>query len=354
MRPLVSILIAAYNSEKWIEYTLRSAIAQTWPRKEIIVVNDGSTDRTPDLVRKFASQGVVMVSTENRGLCAAQNLAYQSSSGDYIQWLDSDDVLAVDKIERQLSALRETDNKRTLLSSPYARFYYRTRPAKFVHNSLCEDLPPVEWLLRKLSQNLFMQNATWLVSRELTEAAGPWDTRLHFDQDGEYFARVLLASGGTRFVEGTGIYYRISPSNRVSYIGNSNKKKDSLLLSMKLHIQYIRSLEDSDRVRQACLTYLAAWYDHFYPDRPDIMAEVQMLAKELGGSLQPPRLRWKYAWIKPLLGWNRAKLAQRAIPGVKDSFLRRVDKLIFTMEENGSKANKVNGHSATRASETVS
>ena len=355
MKPLVSILIAAYNSEKWIRYTLRSAIAQTWPRKEIIVVNDGSTDRTPDLVRQFASQGVVMVSTENRGLCAAQNLAYQSSSGDYIQWLDSDDILALDKIERQLYALKETDSKRVLLSSPYAPFYYRTSAAKFVRSSLCEDLSPLEWLLRKLSENLFMQNATWLVSRELTDAAGPWDTRLHFDQDGEYFARVLLGSEGTRFVPGTGIYYRMSPSNRVSYIGKSNKKKDSLLMTMKLHIQYIRSLEDSDRVRQACLSYLGVWYDNFYPDRPDIVAEVQKLATELGGSLEPPRLRWKYAWIRPVLGWDRAKLAQRAIPDLKASFLRYFDRLIFNIEEARSKTAEVSSQSAALAAkETVS
>jgi glycosyltransferase involved in cell wall biosynthesis len=350
MKPLVSILIPAYNSEKWISYTLRSAIAQTWPRKEIIVVNDGSTDRTADLVREFASQGVSMISTENRGMCAAQNLAYESSGGDYIQWLDSDDVLAVDKIERQLNALRETDSKRVLLSSHYAQFFYRTHAAKFVRNALCEDLSPVEWLLRKLSQNLFTQNATWLVSRELTAAAGPWDTRLHFDQDGEYFARVLLASEGTRFVPGTGIYYRMSPSNRMSYIGKSNKKKDSLLLAMKLHIQYIRSLEDSDRVRQACLAYLRAWYDNFYPDRPDIVAEVQKLAAELGGSLEPPRLRWKYAWLRPLVGWDTAKLAQRAIPDIKSTCLRYLDHLIFKLEEGRSKAAEVTSRSAAQTS----
>ena len=130
------------------------------------------------------------------------------SQGDYIQFLDADDLLAPDKIERQLAALREGDSRRILLSSPWAPFYYRTRHARFVRNSLWQDLSPVEWLLRKMGENLHMQNATWLVSRELAEAAGPWDTRLHYDQDGEYFARVLLASEGTRFVPGTGIFYR--------------------------------------------------------------------------------------------------------------------------------------------------
>ena len=59
MKPLVSILIPAYNAEKWIADTIQSAIAQTWPRKEIIVVDDGSTDRTAEVARRFASKGVV-------------------------------------------------------------------------------------------------------------------------------------------------------------------------------------------------------------------------------------------------------------------------------------------------------
>jgi glycosyltransferase involved in cell wall biosynthesis len=345
MKQLVSILIPAYNAQRWIAFTLQSAIAQTWPRKEIIVVNDGSSDRTAHIVRQFASQGVKLVSTENRGLSSAQNQAFHLSRGDYIQWLDADDLLAPDKIERQLAALRKGDGPRILLSSPWASFYYRTRHAKFVRNSLWQDLSPVEWLRRKLSENLHMQNATWLVSRELTEAAGPWDTRLQYDQDGEYFARVLLASEGTRFVPETGIFYRASPSNRISYIGNSGKKKDSLLLAMKLHIQYIRSLEDSERVRRACLTYMQNWYQNFYPDRKDSIAELQALAAELHGRLEEPRLRWKYAWMKPILGWEAAKWAERVLPQLKCSCLRYWDKAIFRLE-GGREIGRLTGAAA--------
>ena len=164
MKPLVSILITAYNAEETIAYTLDSAIAQTWQRKEIIVVDDGSTDRTAEVARQFKQ--VKVVSTENRGLSGAQNNAFPLSQGDYIQYLDADDLLAPDKIERQLAALREGDSSRILLSSPWAPFYYRIRHAQFVRNSLCQDLSPVEWLLRKMRENLHMQNATWLVSRE--------------------------------------------------------------------------------------------------------------------------------------------------------------------------------------------
>src|SRR5260221_5780929 len=201
MKPLVSILIPAYNAEEWIADTLRSAVSQTWPRKEIIVVDDGSTDQTAATASRFASNGVRVITVKNQGAAAARNHALQLSQGNYIQWLDADDLLAPDKIERQLAALGEVEDKRGLLSSPWAYFNYRPERAHFVPTSLWHDLSPVEWLLRKMGENLHMQTATWLTSRELAEAAGPWDTRLISDDDGEYYCRALLASNGTRFVQ---------------------------------------------------------------------------------------------------------------------------------------------------------
>ena len=331
MRPLVSILIPAYNAERWVADAIQSALRQTWQRKEIIVVDDGSTDRTAEIAKRFGSK-IKLVSTPNRGLCAAVNLAYSLSQGDYIQELDADDILSPDKIERQLGALRSGESKRILLSSPWAPFYYRTRHARFVNTSLCRDLSPIEWLLAKMGENLHMQNATWLVSRELAEAAGPWNEQLHYDQDGEYFDRVLLVSEGVRFVPETGVYYRASGASSISAIGNSNVKKESLLLSMKLHIQYLRSVEESERVRKACLNYLQTWYAVFYPERPDLVAEIQLLAADLQGSLQEPRLRWKYAWIKPLFGWRAAKWAQHALPHFRGSCVRQFDRAMYQME----------------------
>ncbi len=336
MKPLVSILIPAYNSEEWIGDTIQSAIGQTWARKEIIVVDDGSKDRTAEVARQFASKEVVVVSTKNQGAAAARNHALSLSQGDYIQWLDADDLLAADKIERQLAALQEDDSKRILLSSPWTFFNYRVSSARFVPTLLSQDLSPVDWLLRKMGNNLHMQTATWLTSRELSEAAGPWDIRMLSDDDGEYFCRVLLSSEGTRYVPDTGVFYRITSTNRVSYVGSSNNKKNALFLSMKLHIQYIRSLEDSDRVRKACLNYLQTWYINFYPERPDLVAELQNLASELQGRLEEPRLRWKYAWMKPLFGWKAAKWAQNALPQLKASWIRRCDKAIYRLEASRS------------------
>jgi glycosyltransferase involved in cell wall biosynthesis len=336
LKPLVSILIPAYNSEEWIASTLQSAIAQTWPRKEIIVVDDGSNDRTAEVAHRFSSNEVTVVTKENGGAAAARNHALGLSQGDYIQWLDADDLLAPDKIEKQLAALRGVENKKILLSSPWAYFSYRTNRARFIPTSLYQDLSPVEWLLRKMTENLHMQTGTWLTSRELADVAGPWDTRLISDDDGEYYCRVLLASKGTLFVPDAKVFYRITSSSRWSFVGNSDRKREALLLSMKLHIQYLRSLEESDRVRKACLTYMQTWYPNFCPDRPDLMKQLQDIAAELQGHLEVPRLRWKYAWMKPIFGLRAARQAQMVLPQLKASWLRSWDKTMYRLESRKS------------------
>ena len=187
------------------------------------------------------------------------------------------------------------------------------------------DLAPVDWLVLKLRKNLHMQTATWLTSRELSEAAGQWKRDLATDDDGEYFCRVLLASDGVRFVPESRVYYRVTGVNRVSHIGQSDRKKDAQFVSMKLHMKYLRKLEDTERVRAACLRYLQVWLIYFYPERPDIVEEANSLARELGGELQLPKLSWKYSWIKDLFGWGPAKRAQLFLPGLKTSVRRTLE-----------------------------
>jgi glycosyltransferase involved in cell wall biosynthesis len=332
MQPLVSILIPAFNAQEWIADTLRSAIAQTWDRKEIIVVDDGSTDRTLETARQFESESVRVIGQKNQGAAAARNKAFSLSHGDYIQWLDADDLLASDKIARQMEVLGAGGSPRTLLSSSWASFMYRPSRAQFIPTALWCDLSPAEFLLHKLQQKVCMQTAVWLVSRKLTEAAGPWDTKLSFDDDGEYFCRVLLASDGVRFVPEASVYYRSVGTRRLSYIGQSNRKLESLWRSMRLHIGYLRSLEDSERVRAACVRYLQNYVIDFYPLRLDVVEQMHQIAKELGGQLELPQLSWKYSWIKALFGWGCARRALVFLPSVKWSLLRFWDKTIFRLE----------------------
>jgi len=331
-RPLVSILIPAYNAEQWICDALRSALAQTWAQKEIIVVDDGSTDRTLEIARQFESERLQVVANPHCGAAATRNKALLLSKGEYIQYLDADDVLAPDKIEKQMLALGESPNKRALVSGSFGKFMYRYYRTSFIPTALWCDLSPIEWLIRKMQLNLFMQTGTWLVSRELAEAAGPWDTRLLGDDDGEYFCRVLLASDEVRFVPDAKVYYREAGPGRLSYIGQSDRKMIAQWISMELHIRYIRSLEDSERVRAACVNYLQNWVHFFHPDMPDLVRRAEEMARSLGGELRTPKPSWKLSVFSVLFGEKRAKGAQVFLTKIKWFFMQNWDKMLFQFE----------------------
>jgi glycosyltransferase involved in cell wall biosynthesis len=325
MNPLVSILIPAFNAQEWLADTIKSALGQTWPRTEVIVVDDGSVDETLRIAKRFASDKLLVLKQSNQGAAAARNKAFELCQGDYIQWLDADDILAPDKIAKQLRALDDCSNRRSLCSSAWGQFIYCLDRAHFVPTPLWCDLAPVEWILRKMAHGVYMQTTSWLVSRELTEAAGPWDTRLSADDDGEYFCRVVKASDVIRFVEDAKVFYRRDSSNSLSYIGRSDKKLAAQFLSIQLCIDHLLSLEDSERSRAASLKFLQSHMIYYYPERNAIVIEAEKLAATLGGQLQLPRLSWKYAWIKPLFGWVPAKRAQLMLPKVKRSFVRSWD-----------------------------
>ena len=295
-------------------------------------VDDGSSDQTLSVARQFSSETVSAVTQENQGAAAARNKALEMCQGDYIQWLDADDLISPDKIARQVEAVEEGRSKRILFSSGWGCFMYRPAKARFIPTPLWNDLSPAEWLLRKWETNSHMQTATWLVSRELTEAAGPWDTRLLGDDDGEYFCRVVLASTEIRFEPKSKVFYRITPSSRLSHIGRSGKKIEAQFLGMKLQISYLLALADNKRVRAACLNYLQTWLPAFYPDRPDIVEEAQALAATLGGRLEIPRMGWKYAWIEKPFGPHAAKEARVRYNRSKSSVARMWDKVLYSLE----------------------
>lgn len=332
--PLVSILIPAYNAQRWIADTLRSALEQTWPRKEIIVVDDGSKDETITIAKQFESQGVRVVVQSNQGASAARNNAFAQSHGDFIQWLDADDLLAPDKIARQMEPVMQgLVGPRALLSGSWAHFMYRPWRAEFVPSSLWCDLSPQEWLIRKMEQNIFMQTGTWLVSRELTEAAGPWDARMLGDDDGEYFCRVLMASEGVRFIADAKVYYRAFRFDGLSYIGRFPAKIDAHWKSMQLHIRYLRSFGDDARTRAACVQYIRDSLVYFYPECPKIMQQASELAQELGEPLGVPGLSWKYSWIQKSMGWDITRAVQRVLRLTRWRFENWFDYALFCAEK---------------------
>jgi len=214
-----------------------------------------------------------------------------------------------------------------LLSSAFGSFFYRTSTATFVPTLLWEDLPPSEWLMRKMEQSLWVPPCVWLVSRELTEAAGPWDTRLTVDDDGDYFTQVMLKSSRIHFVASAKSYYRRSGASSLNYIGNSETKMASQWSSLKQHAARLLDLEDTERSRAACIAFWKSGLEPFYPHATTILEEMRAEMAELGGELAIQKLSWKYGWIRLLLGWKAATYARRFFQLIRFYLVKAWDRI---------------------------
>ncbi|BAY49263.1 family 2 glycosyl transferase [Scytonema sp. HK-05] len=105
--PLVSVIIPAYNAEKFIAATLESVLSQSYKKIEVVIVDDGSGDRTVEIVQEFAAKDnrVILFQQSNSGVAAARNLAIQKSKGEYIAPIDADDIWYPEKIEKQVQCM---------------------------------------------------------------------------------------------------------------------------------------------------------------------------------------------------------------------------------------------------------
>jgi glycosyltransferase involved in cell wall biosynthesis len=333
MKPLVSILIPAYNAEKWIGDTIRSALNQTWSRKEIIIVNDGSADNTLAIARKLESGYLKVISQANRGASAARNKALEHAQGDYIQWLDADDLLATDKISEQMKFAERGQTNLTLFSSSFGTFHWRREKARFVPNSLWQDLPPVDYMIKIFSEKLWMIPAAWLVSRKMTEMAGPWDERLSLNDDGEYFCRVVAACESVKFVREARCYYRQSGFSQLSRTC-SEKSRESLFLSLALSIRHLRSLEESERTRRAGLILLQSYQSYFYfDDNAALREKISALAHELGGELKPPKRTRKENLMFKLFGMKKGRQFIRSLRKLRFATAVKWDEMLYRINK---------------------
>src|SRR5690606_5708868 len=188
-----------------------------------------------------------VVRQENGGAPSARNTAYSLAQGEYIQWLDADDLLHPEKIRLQLQGAESGLTSRTLLTAAWGKFFFRPERAKFSPDSLWQDLGPLDWIVTRFRDNVWRDQAGWLVCRRLTDAAGPWDTRLarSGDDDGEYICRVAGASDGVRFVSEARSYYRIGTVGSLNWnMETSDQVLESLALSLTLSVQHLIGLED--------------------------------------------------------------------------------------------------------------
>ncbi len=305
MNPRVSILIPCHNAAPWLAATLESALAQTHPRTEIILVDDGSTDDSLSVARAFSSRGIHVVTQTNSGASAARNHALRLAHGDYIQFLDADDLLAPDKITRQLARL-STAPLNAIASGTWGRFEHDPACAVYVPEDNWRDSPPIDWLALNFAGRGMMPPSAWLTPRALVDAAGPWDERLTLNDDGEFFCRVLLASAGIRFCAGARTFYRSNLSNSLSR-RRTRSAWASAFLSHELCERHLLAAEDSPRTRRACADLFQRLAYEMFPACPALVSAAEARAASHGGSPLPASGGRTFQFAARLVGWQRAR-----------------------------------------------
>jgi glycosyltransferase involved in cell wall biosynthesis len=305
MPALVSIIIPCHNAAPWLAATLESARAQTWPHTEIILVDDGSTDRSVEIAREFEDDHIRILQQPRRGASAARNAALAVAEGDFVQFLDADDLLASDKIALQVVHALELGGQPAICGR-WSRFHTAVEEACFPLEPLCTDAAPVDWLITKFEQNRMMHPASWLISRPLIERAGPWNESLSLNDDGEYFTRIVLASDGVRFCSDALSFYRSSLPGSLSR-SHSEQAWISAWRSLELCAERLLETENSPRTRHACATAFQRYIFEAYPAAKSCRALAANRVATLGGSeLVPEGGPW-FTFARKLVGWPLAK-----------------------------------------------
>ncbi|MCC5929257.1 MAG: glycosyltransferase [Cyclobacteriaceae bacterium] len=297
---MVSVIIPCYNSAYFIEDTIKSALCQTYSDIEVIVVDDGSTDNSIEIIKKYPVQ---LIQQKNAGACAARNRGFAVSKGDFIQYLDADDLLSPNKIADQVAQLNGRND--IISNGKWGRFYTSEPLREEIkwgpHTSIQKDLSPVDWLC----QNRMSQTSCWFTPRKLIEKAGAWDETLHQNQDGEFFTRVIAQATEVKYCETAKVYYRSGLNNSIT----SNIKGTLALKSFyKTCISFEKTLlplEDSTKTRLAVANMYQEFVYRAYPYCQDLIKTSEQKISTLGGSSLPPYKKGKlHNLLMDIFGWK--------------------------------------------------
>ena len=303
----VSVIISAFNAEKYIQETLNSVLSQTWKYLEIIVINDGSTDNTLEVANQYIERGVKVITQVNKGQDAALNNGYKNCSGAYIKFMDSDDLINPEMIERQMKVLLGSEEY--IAYGEWARFYNDdSSNADFSKLDNWKDMNPVDFLT---SQPLgpMLQCGIMLIPKKIIEKSGIWDERLILFNDTEFYTRVLLNSKGIKFSEGARLYYRSGLHSSIS-AQRSRNFFDSTFLATNLMAEHLLPVENSKRTKELIANIYFNQYFEMYPRFPDLLLAHQERITELGGNSTVPDGGKVFKLLMNFFGWKFAKRMQ--------------------------------------------
>ena len=269
----VSVIIPNFNNAIYLSECIDSVVNQGFNVvKEIIIVDDHSSDASWHILSKYKKKypnKIHIFKNSKKGVQSARNLGFEKSTGKYIQWLDSDDVLGPNKISNQLKSLVKKE-KNVISFCGFVHFENDTKDLIPKPNIVWRNYNnPIDWLIDSWSGGGMGQTACWLTPRELCEKSF-WDEKWIINQDGIYFLEIILKSKTILFTNNAMVYYRKPKITNIS----RQKSKPVLVSLLKSYKYYekILKITDTKEIRKALAVNYANFIAYVYPNFKDLQS----------------------------------------------------------------------------------
>lgn len=319
--PLVSIIMPAYNASAYIAEAIQSVLNQTWTNWELIIVDDGSTDDTLQIAQQFAVQDnrIQVYYQSNQGVSSARNNALQYIQGDFVQYLDSDDVLDEEKISTHIHVIQE--NSLTDLDITYGICYNLT-------NDGCKKETAMHELYKNYDNAIDAQVAilenhfisfpysTYLVPRTIVDKVGLWNSILNRAEDSEYMLRVLAEARSLRYVSESIFYYREVEGSLSRRTLTSEQLFSEMIVAQSM-ADMLLSIKNDVSAKRACEIHYSDVLTAWYPQNRFLVKDMLKSMKVRGLNFNFENRGRLFHVLKNIFGWRVAVIVTKLKSKIK-------------------------------------
>lgn len=307
-QPLVSVIIPAYNSEKTIYETLDCVKNQSYKNIEVIVCDDGSTDKTEAIIKNFQGLDIVYIKSEKCNASIARNKAIEASKGSILQLLDADDLLSINKIASQVALITGKENALSICNCKS----FTDRLDDNTKNIFDIDNWPstaFQFLMELYKQEKMIAIHSLLFHKKLLEKSGLFHKGLTIDDDGEFNCRLLLACNEILFSKEIAYYrkHAFSLSTKKGFAA-----AESALDACTLKIQYLLEYGCNNYEEKVFGKMLASTMYHYLSPFPTLLKKANEFAKMHSIDLIPTGGK-NFKKIANVIGINNALKAKRLL-----------------------------------------
>ena len=308
----VSVVVPAHNTEKYVGECIESALAQTWHDTEVVVVDDGSTDGTPGVLAGYSDRVRIVRSAECRGISAARNRGVEASTGAWIKFLDSDDMLEPGAVELLMGAAGALPPSARAV--PFADICYMDEAGRVFATA---DSYPYNSLSQAeqggiLLEDMYAGMSKQIISRRTFDLVGGFNEEYRTAEDAEFNLRLVMVHG-YRFQHVEGVVYRYRRGRAGQ---NSSDLRGYLRAHRRAAQDVLAGLGGAERAayEEAARKYrrekdfnLGVWH-YANPDLAALSRRMHGVAPGMRALLRSPLARSAYRSLRsrsarPLAGW---------------------------------------------------